>query len=196
MLFEKLQLDSELTLESAVTQVRLQQSVVRGGTRVKQDSHVNVVSQVEPHQQSRGRANKPRDSRGPRTLSNNQSNGACSKCGLTPFNDSARCPAREAVCRRCKKRGHYQRVCRSHIKVTMVEEGQDAFLGTLGSQNSGDTWQVKEWLNNTSVRFQIDTGAEVTVIPTSVHSKLNGANMRPLQRNRRGRSQCTLPVLG
>ena len=114
VLSEKLQLDSELTLEKAVTQahlqeaVKLQQSVVRVGTRMKPDTPVSVVSQVEPHQQSGGRANRPRESRGPRTLSNNQSNGACSKCGLTPLHDSARCQAREAVCRRCKKRGHYQ----------------------------------------------------------------------------------------
>ena len=161
MLSEKLQLDSELTLEKSVMQarlqeaVKLQQSVVRDRTRVKPDTPVSVVSQVEPHQQSGGRANRPRESRGPRTLSNNQSNGACSKCGLTPLHDSARCPTREGVRRRCKKRGHYQRVCRSHIKVAMVEEGQDAFLGTLGSQTSGDTWQVKVLLNNTPVMFQM-----------------------------------------
>ena len=78
----------------------------------------------------------------------------------------------------------------------MVEEGQDAFLGTLVSQTSGDTWQVNVRLNNTPVTFQIDTGSEVTLIPTSMHSKLNGANLRPSQRTLRGPSQCALPVLG
>jgi len=102
-LSETLQLAPELTLEKAVTQarqqeaVRLQQSVVRGGTSVKPDTPVGAVSQEKPHQQTGSRdgdrMNRPRWSRGPRTPSNNQSSGACSKCGLTPNHDSAQCPA-------------------------------------------------------------------------------------------------------
>ena len=87
--------------------------------------------------------------------------------------------------------GDTTRVCRSHVKVAMVEGGQDAFLGTLGSQTSGDTWQVEVRLNDTPVKFQI-----VTVIPTSMHSKLSGTNLRPSQRTLHGPSQCALPVLG
>ena len=36
----------------------------------------------------------------------------CYLCGFTSHPRSI-CPAREAACRKCKKKGHYQRVCQS-----------------------------------------------------------------------------------
>ena len=51
-------------------------------------------------------------------------------------------------------------------------------------------------LNGTSVEFQIDTGAEVTVIPKSVFNQLEGANLQTTQRTLRGPSQYALPVTG
>ena len=48
----------------------------------------------------------------------------------------------------------------------MNEKSGEAFLGAI--HESSSPWNVTLSLNNTSVTFCIDTGAEVTVIPESV----------------------------
>ena len=103
---------------------------------------------------------------------------------------------RDAVCRRCRKRGHYQRVCRSQAKVDEVEECSDSFLGAVNSQRETpeNPWVATIWLNGTPVWFLIDTGAEVKVIPSEVLEKLDGTNLQPPQRTLRGASQSALPV--
>ena len=96
------------------------------------------------------------------------------------------------------KRGHYRRVCRSQAKVDTVEEGSDSFLGAVSSHDNTTTnpWVVTMWLNDTLVQFQIDTGAEVTVIPTGLYEKLSEASLHPPQRTLHGASQNVLPVKG
>ncbi|GAB1599994.1 uncharacterized protein LOC115215493, partial [Argonauta hians] len=38
---------------------------------------------------------------------------ACFFCGTVPFHKRSICPAREAICHRCSKYGHFQKMCRS-----------------------------------------------------------------------------------
>lgn len=125
-LSEKLQLDAELTLEKAVTKVRqteaikLQQSVVRGEGAAKQDIHVGSVNTGKPDQHTRQYKGPPS------TQTKNYSpSTTCSRCGSTPGHDRRQCPAKDAVCHRCGKRGHFQRVCRSQAKVGVVQESAD-----------------------------------------------------------------------
>ena len=198
-LSEKLQLDPALTLEKAITQARqaeaikLQQPLIRGEGAVKPDLPVGAVQQGRPSQnRSREKgANWQRQSQETQTL--NQPHATrCPWCGLSPKHDQACCPARG------KKRGHYRRACRSQAKVDMVEEGSDSFLGAVCSHDNTTTspWVVTVWLNDTPVQFQIDTGAEVTVIPTGLYEKLSGASLHPPQRTLRGASQDVLPAKG
>ena len=51
-------------------------------------------------------------------------------------------------------------------------------------------------LNNKPVQFQIDSGAEVTVIPENVFSQISGVSLRPFKRTLKGPIQSTLPVRG
>ena len=165
---------------------------------MKPDLPVGAVQQGRPSQnRSREKgANWQRQSQETQTL--NQPHATCCPwCGLSPKHDQARCPARGAVCRNCRKRGHYRRVCRSQAKVDTVEEGSDSFLGAVSSHDNTTTspWVVTVWLNDTLVQFQIDTGAEVTVIPTGLYEKLSGASLHPPQRTLRGArsgSNCSL----
>ena len=206
-LSEKLQLDSDLTLEKAMTQarqaeaVKLQQPLIRSEGAVKCDLPVGAVYQGKPNQhQSRERgANRQRQRQSRGTPSHSQPHAdTCSRCGLSSHNDRAQCPARDAVCRKCRKRGHYQRVCRSQASVEVIEDRSEPFLGTVGSheETPDDNWVATVWLNDSQIKFQIDTGAEVTVIPGGVFEKLSGANLHPSQRTLRGASQIALPVIG
>ena len=197
-LSEKLQLDSELSLETALMQVRqaeavkLQQSVVRGEGAGLGTLPVGALNVGKPHRSRRQRVNRPRqnsDSTKPAT--------PCTRCGSPTNHDRQYCPARDAECHKCGRRGHYMKVCRSRVGVQAVHDdsrSEAAFLGQLG--NAPNPWQIKVHVNGVAVQFCIDTGAEVTVIPASVFRKLNETRLQPPQKVLKGPSQNALPVKG
>ena len=47
-----------------------------------------------------------------------------------------------------------------------------AFLGEIGTEPTDSFWSVEITLNDSSVRFQIDTGADVSVIPERIYKTL------------------------
>ena len=203
-LSEKLQLDSELTLEKAVTKaqqaetVRQQQSVVRGDEMKQPEFPVRAVQ--------RGRSGRGKAPHGPRWSESamQKRSSMCHRCGLTPAHDRQQCPAKDAQCNKCRKRGHFKRVCKS-VKVGVIQRKEsetkaestedDAFLGTVG-QGSTDLWITKARLNGIFMEFQIDTGAEVTVISEQDFKRLGETTLLPSQRTLRGPNQNLLPVKG
>ena len=91
-------------------------------------------------------------------------------CGSTLENHLClKCPARDATCMKCNKQGHFAKVCLSTPKkvgaITADDpEKQDKidsdddgfFLGAIGHTDR----KTKHW----TVKFKLDTGADVTVI--------------------------------
>ena len=178
-LSERMQLDAKLTLDSAVTQarqseaVKLQQAVLRGSSCSEQpDLPVGAV------QRKGGRRWKPSKSQGSQNscATNHKPDNPkrCSRCGKIPAHDKAHCPAKDAICRKCNKRG--QAVCRS-AKVSGVQgstgqdggETDDAFLGVLECPpKRDDPWGVNLFIRGKQVSLSIDTGAEVSVISEEI----------------------------
>ena len=105
-LAEKLQL---LTLDKAVNQarqsegVKKQQAVVRGLHEEENNAKVDAVS--------RQRKLKPRPESP--TSKQNNSQSRCGRCGRSPNHPQIKCPARDASCHHCKKKGHFKDMCRS-----------------------------------------------------------------------------------
>ncbi len=62
--------------------------------------------------------NKVREETGERYVASTSRSGKCFFCGNRPHARSI-CPAREAICDKCKKKGHYQKVCRSSAPVSI-----------------------------------------------------------------------------
>ena len=203
-LSEKLQLDAELTLSTAVTKVRQaeevkkQQPLLRGETpaisttggkkpeipvgavqKGRRGVRVNTRSKSAPHSQ-------------------NSHPTTCTRCGRTPPHDRQSCPARDAICRKCSKRGHFQAVCRSTAKVGEVhQEDPNTFLGGLDTQDSArNLWRVSLLLNGVSTEFDIDTGAEVSVISETQHQKVGSPSLSLSGKKQRGPSNHSLPVIG
>ena len=129
-LSEKLQLENDLTLENAIKKVcqsevvKEQQTELRGARVGKSAAPIDALTRERtkriPHTETKG-FNKAEK---------------CGKCGRTPAHSREHCPARDAICRKCKKRGHFQIVCRSPAKVSGVNDKgdePDAFLGALGN---------------------------------------------------------------
>ena len=213
----KLQLDAELTLSKAVTLVRQaeavkqQQPLLRGEGHVagakKPDTAVGAViggrrgqSKSKQGFRAKQRSDKPGffASKQPAKVT------TCSRCGKSPPHDRQQCPARDAVCHKCAKRGHFQSVCRSTAKVGEVHldsfqaSPSEVFLGSLTEQgaNPSSPWAVTLSLNGKPTHFEIDTGADVTVISQLAHKEIGSPSLSPPQRTLRGPCNQALPVKG
>ena len=196
-LSEKLQLDSTLTLEKAITQVRQSEEIKRQQPLLRGEGDSLPIGSV------RGRRGNPGDKSGHGRVPKKQGEGkACGRCGRSPTHDIQHCPARNSTCHKCQKRGHFQSVCRSTGKPHSVRQIQedssdDAFLGAVGhSGRNAKPWIVKLRVNGKMVEFQIDTGAEVSVIPRATYRQLGSPPLRTARRRLKGPSSNYLDVRG
>ncbi|KAL7881030.1 hypothetical protein SRHO_G00032840 [Serrasalmus rhombeus] len=176
-LSERLQLDAELTLEKAITQVKQsaavkkQQPVLRGA-----ESTAGQVEAITKKQKGRKVGYEKTDSTAV----------GCGKCGNMKKHPWKECPARDAECRKCHKKGHYAKTCRSAKGVHDItqgyvrgEEEDFAFLGEMRSTGE-DEWVGVLQLNGEETAFKLDTGAAVTAIPSSTYSsRVHGALRQP-----------------
>ena len=171
-LSEKLQMNPDLTLEKAVVlarqkeAVRKQQPLLRGKVKETPFSE-DPLPKVDEVGRSTG-TRKP-TVRKPATQQ-------CYRCGR-PYHRGHQCPAINATCRKCQRRGHFQEVCRSTFRVQEVqdsfpqqEEEDASFLGAVQARGieSSKPWKIQVSVNGSPVEFKVDTGADVTVIPRSM----------------------------
>ena len=202
-LSEKLQLDSTLTLEKAITQVRQteavkkQQPLLRG----KPDTPVGAVN--------KGRGGPKAIRGGKQGSSTNRSNNreqqspqVCSRCGRKPAHDKAHCPARDQICHKCHKQGHFQRMCRSPknsgvgtLETDSTTGSDDEFLGAVTDKND-NSWTVELSLQGRPLKLHIDTGAEVTVITEQAWRDTGQPQLDPPDRTLRGPDSRAIKTLG
>ena len=111
-----------------------------------------------------------------------------------------RCPAKDATCHKCKKKGHFSSQCHSKVpQNTKVDEVIDeVFLDTLTEEQDGSpqTWKVTLRLDGEEVLFKVDTGAEVTAISSDTLQKLTRKRIKPSQRSLVGPSHQPLKQKG
>ena len=218
-LSEKLQLDADLTLTTAVAKVRQaeavkkQQPLLRGETPgasgVKPDTPVGAVQRSRrggrPVGKPPGATHKQIRGNSQSHPSPTQSPTSCSRCGRSPPHDRQSCSARDAICRKCSKRGHFQVVCRSSSGVKgiseetngITKEELEPFLGGVDSNNlTNNPWRLSISLNSVPVEFDIDTGAEVSVISESGHKEIGSPPLSLPDRRLKGPSNRPLPVTG
>ena len=88
----------------------------------------------------------------------------CYKCGGPPH-PRHECPANDAKCHSCGEKGHFQRVYRAGENVDGIEteeEDESFFLGSVTSDKA--PWTTNIRIRNTTIRFKLDTGADVTAV--------------------------------
>ncbi|XP_014666628.1 PREDICTED: uncharacterized protein LOC106808423 [Priapulus caudatus] len=105
----------------------------------------------------------------------------CTRCGSSHGRGDS-CPAKDKRCRKCKKMGHFQAVCRTkqanevtsrHANDSGTSESYDRlFIGSI-TQGRDDPWQVQLEIAGKSVDFKIDTGADITVMSARTYSGLH-----------------------
>ena len=203
----KLQLEADLTLETAMRKVRQreavqeQQEILKTG-KMERSTAIEQVHHSTTKPTSRS---KPVQRERPKTYTQQPlgtSNSRCTRCGKGPHSKGV-CPAKNAICHNCKKKGHYQKQCFSKTTIGEVsippsvvpEIQEEAYLNTVnGSNEAGKVWNCVVRVNGVTTSFKLDTGAEVTVVTkeTAEHlksvkkwqkseKKLCGADRRQLQ---------------
>ena len=118
------------------------------------------------------------------TTSPSKSSGLCGNCGY----DGARshkdnkCPAKDAKCQYCHKRGYFEHAChrKKHMHnvsmnqvVANQEPGKSTYSGpdpnyyflwsVNGNSDIGLPWMVYLEIKGTNLNFKIDSGADVSV---------------------------------
>ena len=208
-LSERLQLDTDLTLSTAVLKARQSKQVSsqQGELLGQQPVAIDTISHKFPKKKiSYSRPPRPGKEIDPQPKHNTRNQ--CKWCGCEPHAHCV-CSAKEATCNHCRTMGHYEKVCQKkrrnlhELELSPQDEGffaappmtDDFFMGvlTLDVLNSPLTNDVS--VGGTMVRFKVDTGADVTAIPASIHTQLSV----PLQTTPRipyGASRSELKVLG
>ena len=106
-------------------------------------------------------------------------NPTCQRCGKSPSHAKNSCPAKDAICCKCTKKGHFAKVCKSKVVASVEQQGEDSdssevFLGAVSAPKEVDS---KKWFTTvdvcgTQIKFKMDTGADETCIPESIYEGL------------------------
>lgn len=91
-----------------------------------------------------------------------------------------KCPAKDATCHRCQRKGHYSALCRT--KAVSAVSGENtldtAFLDTVES-SSETAWFAKIQPGDQETLFKLDTGAEVTAISQQAYQQVGEPQLQP-----------------
>ena len=213
-LSERLQLDAELTLDKAKKATRQREAVHEQQQTLNAPTDPSSVAALQPGRERR----QPRTGGGKRAgdkragkWRHTPSSGTrtCTHCGREPH-PREKCPARDAICHCCNKKGHWGAVCRSKTVAASVEAKPTAgaspidvaFLDNVTAVDdiaplrSHTAWFANIQLCGCETPFKLDTGAEVTAITTKTHQQLQQPTLNTPDRILHGPSKQPLKVLG
>ena len=192
-LSERLQLDAKLTLESAKTLVRQREAVHEQQAILRTTPKTELAVDQVQHRPPFKRGGPARETRSSQTA------GKCSRCGKGPHSRQA-CPAKDAICHNCKKKGHYSSQCfsKSVTEVTATDTPvyDTSYLTTVTSPQLSSSWSVDISLNGCNMCFKLDTGAEVTVMSDKALESLENAELQSSSKRLCGPDNRPLEVLG
>ena len=125
----------------------------------------------------------------------------CTYCNYTHGRERA-CPAQGKTCKLCGKINHFAAACRSKKSLHEIHQQspeEEFYINCIEDKSNGDEIFVHIRLGNTNhIRFKLDTGAQVNVIPLEIYNKYLSSRY-PLQDS--NVSLCSysndvIPVLG
>ena len=165
-LSERLQMETELTLDKAKRLIRQREAVKEQQATLKpsfkEETILNSVVSKRPRRQLPALPL--------------QQTQVCRRCGKGSHPWQS-CPARDMVCFRCNRRGHYSSQCLSNTVAEVAKnlselatqsdnpqpDTFDRYLNTVESTRA-ETWIITVEINGQPVSVKVDTGAEVTAL--------------------------------
>ncbi len=127
----------------------------------------------------------------------------CSRWGLSRKHLWKDCPACDAECRSCHKKGHFAKTCRSTGGVHAITEAQleskdEEDFACLGEMYSGEEeeWTETLHINGEETVFKLDTGASARAIPSSNYSIQKHGTLQPPRKVLYGAGNHRLEVRG
>lgn len=180
---ERLLLESELTLEKAVTiatqtEAAGEQAKLLSNTR---SVPVQVIHAQPPPAAGRFRRKQPlkppstkRFSKPSSTTALASSSRECYRCGSQKHlaNDRS-CPAVSAQCNNCQKMGHYSRVCRSgqacSVREIDLPEVQILYMHDSLTDKIRCTALIATVTTSVPIELIVDSGSSVSILPKIVY---------------------------
>ncbi|XP_046849610.1 uncharacterized protein K02A2.6-like [Xenia sp. Carnegie-2017] len=206
-LSQRLMQDDKLTLEKAIREVKSSELVKHHHDILKGDSENGLIGRVRTNQRKGNDTTqksklKWNQNRSPDQHSRKK-NRQRSRCGRSTIHKREDCPANNKTCLKCNKEGHFAAVCRSNssAKIQSVDDKStdspgDFFLGTISDIENERKWAIDLLLGKSTVKFKIDTGADVTVIPEPVFVQTGITRMQSTNKELFGPNQAKLSVKG
>ena len=120
----------------------------------------------------------------------------CTHCGKGQHSRD-KCPAKEATCHRCHRKGHFSTQCFSKSVAELSSESHldTAFLDTVSSTEE-TSWLAKIQLCGQVTEFKLDTGAEVTAISEHIFHGLGKQKLISPKKVLYGPSRQPLQAIG
>ncbi|UYV76611.1 hypothetical protein LAZ67_14001442 [Cordylochernes scorpioides] len=188
-LSERMQLDSELTLEKAVKMVRQQEAVRQQQVDLQRPSTSQKVNQVKFNSKKRSPKQQQQPSRKKEKSAKTRSR--CPKCGGFTHREGQACRAEGQRCYLCSKTGHFANCCpdkqakTAEFKAVSELDEEIGFLLEVSaaedSSNLDDDegecrrrWTAEIQVNGKQVKFKLDSQADVTCVPLCLFKKIMG----------------------
>ena len=127
-LSQRLQCDASLTLEKAKKKVRQSEAVAEQGLQLRGDGSKQspiVIEQVKgstpsKKPQTRRQATRSLSAKGGASSTTaNTAKQTCTRCGKQKHDKGTRFPAKDAICHKCNRKGHYSSQCFSKTVATV-----------------------------------------------------------------------------
>ena len=134
--------DNDLTLAKALEISRnFEVSQTNMKTITEEDTAVKHVKSRKDRRKTRkpirNKQSKPQ---------NENKDGKCPRCGYQNGHTKANCPARNEKCAKCKKKGHFAKVCRRYSNAHQVQEDEN---DTESEQSDSDNEYLHQILSIT-----------------------------------------------
>ena len=203
-LSERLQIEAELTLDKAKRLIHQHEAVKEQQEVLKQQNKEDISLDAVAKEAPRRKLPwiPPPTMRQP--LAEN-----CRRCGKGPHPRQS-CPAKDVMCYRCNRKGHYSAQCLSNIVAPQTMnvhevssqlnhpqlETSESYLDTVEG-NKQNIWAIMIQIQGKPIVVKVDTGAEVTAVSDSTWKSLNIA--KPLEETKislYGPDKTHLKILG
>ena len=191
-LSDKLQTESDLTLEKAKTLIRQKEAAKDHCCKLQDNLRESTLGKIDSRQfqkRSTSGGGKPRSHKGaaqPQRIKESK----CSRCGRGKHQPGERCPAVGVTCHSYHKKGHFSVKCYKNTgsktivgalvtgPATSDSAMEEAFLGNLTAGQSQQPWMVELEVRGHIIPFKLDTGAEVTAITEQTYNRLGQPNLK------------------